>query len=107
MFWLVLILFFELLAFCFGCLYQGVFVEVCLLELLDGTLALAFFTCIILMIRGLMIILKENKVIFTICLNLLSIYKNLHTLLPSYPKKMQLYVAWINLKVLHDYSFHL
>ena len=33
------------LAFCFGCLYQGVFVEVCLLELLDGTLALAFFTC--------------------------------------------------------------
>ena len=44
-FWLVFILFFELLAFCFSCLYQGVFVEVCLLKFLDGTLALAFFTC--------------------------------------------------------------
>ena len=34
----------ELLAFCFGCLYQGVFVEVCLLELLDKTDCRLFIT---------------------------------------------------------------
>ena len=41
----VLVLFLELLALRFGSLYQGVFAEVCFLELLGGTLALAFLAC--------------------------------------------------------------
>ena len=42
---LVLVLFLELLALGFGNLYQGVFAEVGFLELLGGTLALAFLAC--------------------------------------------------------------
>ena len=43
---LVLVLFLELLALRFGRPYQGVFAKVGFLELMDGTLAFTFLTCL-------------------------------------------------------------